>query len=145
MEDRDVGMLGELTPATADAYELRGRIVVAELRLDSVAPAQPRTPRFHAPPRFPPVIRDLSVIVPEDALAGVADSVIREAGRPLLVDVEHLDEYRDPARIGAGRKAWAFRLTYRAPDRTLTAAEAQPVHDAIIAALAVRCRAEVRT
>ncbi|HEV3123922.1 MAG TPA: phenylalanine--tRNA ligase subunit beta [Candidatus Dormibacteraeota bacterium] len=144
MEGRDVGLLGELDSATMATLDLRGRVVVAELRLDAVAPEVPRTPRFRPPPRMPAVIRDLSVVVPDEERAGVADSVIREAGGHLLEDVEQIDEFRDPARLGPGRKAWTFRLTYRAADRTLTGAEAQPVHEAIIAALAIRCHAEVR-
>jgi phenylalanyl-tRNA synthetase beta chain len=144
MEGRDVGLLGELDTATMATLDLKGRVVVAELRLDAVAPEVPRVPHFRPPPRMPGVIRDLSVVVPEEERAGIADSVIRQTGRPLLEDVEQIDEFRDP-RLGPGRKAWTFRLIYRAADRTLTGAEAQPVHDAIIAALAVRCHAEVRT
>jgi phenylalanyl-tRNA synthetase beta chain len=74
---------------------------------------------------------------------GTALATAEEVGRPLLESVECIDDYRDP-RLGEGRKSWTFRLTYRADDRTLTGAEVQLVHDAIAAALQVRCHAEVR-
>jgi len=146
MEGRDVGLIGELDASVVEAFELRGRVVAAELRLDAVAPERPRVPRFHQPPKMPAVIRDLSVVVAEDERMDRAIAAIREAGRPLLADVEPVgDEYRDP-RLGAGRKSWTFRLTFRAEadDRTLTGTEAQGCLDVIETALRVRCHAEVR-
>jgi len=141
-----VGLIGELDAATLEAFELRGRVVTAELRLDSVAPEVPRAPRFHQPPRMPAVIRDLSVVVSDDESMATALAAIEEAGRPLLSEVEPVgDDYRDP-RLGAGRKSWTFRLTFRAEadDRTLHGAEAQECLERIEAALRIRCRAEVR-
>lgn len=146
LEERDVGVLGELDSATLEAFDLRGRVVVAELRVDAAIPEQPRTPRFRPPPRMPAVIRDLSVLVPETARMDVALATITEAGRPLLAEVEPIgDDYRDP-RFGEGRKAWTFRLVFRAEgdDRTLTGEEANACLERIEAALAVRCAAEVR-
>jgi phenylalanyl-tRNA synthetase beta chain len=143
IDGHDVGVLGELTADLVDAFELRGRVAVAELRLDAVAPELPRVPRFRAPARMPAVIQDLAVVVDASARADQALSAIREAGGPLLESAELYDEFRGE-RLGAGRKSWTFRMTYRAADRTLTSAEAQQVHDAIALALRVRVGAEVR-
>jgi phenylalanyl-tRNA synthetase beta chain len=145
-EGREVGLIGELDASTVEAFELRGRVVAAELRLDAVAPEKPRVPRFRQPPKMPAVIRDLSVVVPEGERMDRAIAAINEAGRPLLAEVEPVgDDYRDE-RLGAGRKSWTFRLTFRAEadDRTLTGAEAQECLDLIETALRVRCQAEVR-
>jgi len=95
---------------------------------------------------MPAVIRDLSVVVPEEETMAGALTAIVQAGRPLLAEVEPIgDDYRDP-RLGAGRKSWTFRLTFRAEadDRTLHGAEAQECLDRIEAALRIRSRAEVR-
>jgi len=139
----DVGVVGELSAELLDALELRGRVAVAELRLDAVAPEQPRVPRFRTPARMPAVIQDLAVVVSTEQRADAALAAIREAGTPLLDSVELYDEYRGE-RLGTDRKSWTFRITYRAPDRTLTSAEAQQCHDAIALALRVRVGAEVR-
>src|SRR5581483_6725952 len=134
LDGRDVGVLGELTAELVEEMDLRGRVAVAELRLDAVAPEAPRVPRFRAPARMPAVIQDLSVVVDAGQRADAALAAIREAGSSLLESVELYDEYRDD-RLGEGRKGWSFRMTYRAPDRTLTGAEAQQCHDAIALAL----------
>jgi len=143
LDGHDVGVVGELSAEQVEDFELRGRVAVAELRLDAVAPEQPRVPRFRTPPRMPAVIQDLAVVVAADQRADAALAAIHEAGTPLLEGVELYDEYRGE-RLGADRKSWTFRMTYRAPDRTLTGAEAQQCHDAIALALRVRVGAEVR-
>ncbi|HEV7677416.1 MAG TPA: phenylalanine--tRNA ligase subunit beta [Candidatus Dormibacteraeota bacterium] len=143
IDGHDVGVLGELNAELLDAFELRGRVAVAELRLDAVAPEAPRVPRFRTPPRMPAVVQDLAVVVDASARADQALAAIREAGGPLLESAELYDEFRGE-RLGAGRKSWTFRMTYRAADRTLTSAEAQQVHEAIALALRVRVGGEVR-
>jgi len=138
-----VGVVGELAFETAGAFEIRGRVVVGELHLDAVAPAPARPIRYTQPPRFPAIVQDLAVTVASDRSAGDAMDAIREVGEPLLAHAELYDEYRGGS-LGPGRKGWTFRLTFRAADRTLTGEEAQRAQDAIAAALARRCAAEIR-
>ena len=76
-----VGVVGELDGATLERFELRGRVVVAELRLDAVTAAERGPHRSTTPCRAsPPVTQDLSVTVPVARRAGEALAVIREAG-----------------------------------------------------------------
>jgi len=138
-----VGMIGELARDVVSSFELRGHVVVGELRVDAVAPETPRPLRFRPPPRFPAIVQDLAVTVPADREAGPALGVAREAGGALLESVELYDEYRGE-RVASGRKGWTFRLTFRAPDRTLTSEEAQRVQEAILSALQQESAAELR-
>jgi phenylalanyl-tRNA synthetase beta chain len=138
-----VGILGELSFETAAAFEIKGRVAVGELRIDAIAPSPPRPLRYTQPPRFPAIVQDLAVTVAADRRAGDAMDAIHEAHEPLLERAELYDEYRGGS-LGAGRKGWTFRLTFRAPDRTLTGEEAQRAQDAVAAALARRCDAEIR-
>jgi phenylalanyl-tRNA synthetase beta chain len=138
-----VGILGELSFETAAAFEIRGRVAVGELRVDVIAPSPPRRVRYAPPPRFPAIVQDLAVTVATDRRAGDAMDAIRDTQEPLLEHAELYDEYRG-GRLGEDRKGWTFRLTFRAPDRTLTGDEAQRAQDAIASALAQRCDAETR-
>jgi phenylalanyl-tRNA synthetase beta chain len=140
---RDVGLVGELDAATAERFELRGRLAVAEIQLDALIPQTAVPRRYLAPPRYPAVVQDLAVTVPEAARAGDALRAVREAGGALLGSAVLYDEYRGPG-LGTGRKGWTFRLTFRAADRTLTSEEAQRVQEAIAVGLQARCGAEVR-
>ena len=138
-----VGVIGELSYETASAFEIRGRVAVGELRIDAIVPSTQRRRRYAPPPRFPAIVQDLAVTVSADRPAGDAMDAIREADQPLLENAELYDEYRGGS-LGAGRKGWTFRLTFRAADRTLTGEEAQAAQQAIAAALAQRCDAEIR-
>ena len=141
--DDTVGLLGELSFETAAAFEIRGRAAVGELRIDAIAPTPPTPIRYAQPPRFPAVVQDLAVTVATDRRAGDAMTAIRDAQEPLLESAELYDEYRGGS-LEPGRKGWTFRLTFRAPDRTLTGEEAQRAQDVIATALAQRCDAEIR-
>jgi phenylalanyl-tRNA synthetase beta chain len=138
-----VGVVGELSFETAAAFELRGRVVVGELRVDAIAPSPARPVRYLPPPRFPAIVQDLAVTVPEDRRAGDAIDAIHEVDESLLERAELYDEYRGGS-LPPDRKGWTFRLTFRAGDRTLTGEEAQLTQNAIADALAARCGAEIR-
>jgi phenylalanyl-tRNA synthetase beta chain len=140
---RRVGVVGELDATALERFELRGRVVVAELRLDGLASAARRPRRYLPVPRFPAVHHDLSVTVPAPEPAGDGLAVVREAGGALLESAELRDEFRGQ-KMGEGRKGWTFRLTFRSPERTLTSEEAQECQEAIVAALRARCGAELR-
>ena len=47
-------------------------------------------------------------------------------------------------QVGAGRKSLAYTLRFRAPDRTLTAAEVTEVRDAAVGEASERVGAELR-
>ncbi len=139
-----VGLVGELDAGTAERFELRGRIAVAELHLEALAGQDRRPAQYRPVPRFPAVTHDLSVTVPTIQRAADALAVVREAGGPLLEAVELRDEFRG-AQMGEGRKGWTFRLTFRSPERTLTTEEAQASQDAVVLALRTGCGAELRS
>ncbi len=140
---RDVGVIGELSFETIATLDVGGHVAVGELRIDAIAPVGDRAVLYTTPPRFPAIVQDLAVTVGLDRLAGEAMDAIRDAREPLLERADLYDEYRG-SRLPAGRKGWTFQLTFRAPDRTLTGEEAQQAQNAIVAALAARCGAEIR-
>jgi phenylalanyl-tRNA synthetase beta chain len=140
--DEPAGWLGELHPSVAAAWDLEG---VAGFELDTavVVAAATLTPRYEDLTSFPSVRQDLAVTLPEDVPAARALAVIRAAGGPLLAGADVFDVYRGP-QVGEGRASLAVRLEFRAPDRTLTDAEADERRAAIVAALADQLGGELR-
>ena len=57
--------------------------------------------------------------------------LVEELRAPLCVDVRVLEEYRGDKRP-AGKKGMLWSFVYRAPDRTLTDAEVQKLHDDLV-------------
>jgi phenylalanyl-tRNA synthetase beta chain len=138
-----IGVLGELDGSALESLGLRGRVAVAELRLDALIAAERHPAQYHPVPRFPAVLQDLAVTVPLEQRAAAALAIVREVGGHLLESVELIDEFRG-RQVGEGRKGWTFRLSFRSADRTLTAEEAQSWQDAIALALRERCGAQLR-
>lgn len=141
--DHRVGYGGEIHPAVLAHLDLEGPILVFELDLGRLA-ALPERPRYRPVPRFPASFRDVSLLVGEDLTAGRVLEEMRAAGEALLESAVVFDEYRGPG-LPAGRRALAFRLTYRAEERTLTDDEVSAAHrrvlDRVVSALGVEPRA----
>jgi phenylalanyl-tRNA synthetase beta chain len=133
-----LGHLGQVHPLVAERFDLgREPVYAAEFDFDALVRCASVEPTVTALPRYPGVAVDLAVVVDESVPeAGVA-ATIREAGRPLLAELRLFDVYRGTA-IPEGRKSLAYALVYRAPDRTLTAADTADAQQAIEAALATR-------
>ena len=99
---------------------------------------------FRSPlPRFPAVQRDLAIVVGSEVTAGEIEAAIRALGIELLTRITLFDVYTG-GQVGAGRRSLAWSLTFQAPDRTLTDAEVNRLHERIVAEIAKRFRAEVR-
>jgi phenylalanyl-tRNA synthetase beta chain len=92
---------------------------------------------------FPPALIDVALVVD----AGVAAADVRRAlvdgAGDLLESVRLFDLYAGE-QVGAGRKSLAYKLTFRAPDRTLTVEEAVAARDAAVAEAASRMGAVLR-
>jgi phenylalanyl-tRNA synthetase beta chain len=69
---------------------------------------------------------------------------MRKAGGTLLESIELFDEYRGD-NVSAGKRSLAFRLTYRASDRTLTDSDVEPVHQKVREALEEKFQVDLRS
>lgn len=142
--DVRVGVLGELHPDQAEAFELEGPpVFVAELALNAIAEASSGQPQHVPLPRFPPAQRDLSLFVDDGVEARAALEVVREAGPDELERVEVFDVYQGKG-VPEGKKSLALELVFRAPDRTLADKEIAAAQSAIVDALRARLGAELR-
>ena len=139
-----VGLVGRVAPAIADARGLprQDAVFVAELSLDALARARAQTDDAARPlPRYPFVVRDLSIVVadtlPAAIIRGTILTAAREVAAPLvapLVAISVFDRYQGKG-VPPESVSLSLRLTFQALDRTLTDAEVQQSFDTILAAL----------
>ncbi len=130
-----LGTFGELHPLVKAHYCFdEGPVLVAELDGDLVMRLGSTLFEIEPILTFPPVIEDIAVIVDEQISAGELVAMIWSSGGNLLKDVRLFDVYRDE-KIGIGKKSMAYKLTYQAPDRTLTDKDAATVRNRIVRAL----------
>ncbi|HWL89773.1 MAG TPA: phenylalanine--tRNA ligase subunit beta [Actinomycetota bacterium] len=143
LEDRPIGLIGELHPRTAASLDIEGRVAVAELEVEPLRAAASRSFRLVEVPRFPPIRRDLAFVVDENVPAGALQQALEGAAGALLDRAVLFDVFRG-GTIPEGRKSVAFALEFRAPDRTLTDEEVEPAIVVILERLRSELGAEIR-
>ncbi len=139
----EVGYVGEVLPAVSAAADLPGRVYVAELDIDLTLTLA------HAPEveaslsGFPAATQDVSLVVGADVVAGEVSAALVEGAGALLESLRLVDDYRGQGLV-EGTKSLTFALRFRAPDRTLTAAEATEAKLAGVDLAAERFGAKIR-
>ena len=139
------GFAGELHPRVLAAYGLPPRSSAFEVDFGLLAAAaQAQAPvRGPALSAYPLATQDVALVVADDVPAADVLAALRAGAGALLEDVRLFDVYTG-AQLGQGRKSLAYTLRLRAPDRTLTAAEATAARDAAVAEAARRTGAVLR-
>lgn len=136
-----VGHAGELHPAVLATLELPKRTSAAEIDLDAL----PESPVVQAPTisTFPPALLDVALILDATVPAADVQAALAEGAGPLLESVSLFDVY-ESAQLGEGKRSLAYKLTFRAPDRTLTSEETITARDAAVAVTTTRFGATLR-
>ncbi|MBI5309879.1 MAG: phenylalanine--tRNA ligase subunit beta [Actinobacteria bacterium] len=113
-----LGWVGELHPLVAKQFDLP-HAVVAELNLQALAAQIPDPVTYEPISTFPPAREDIAVVVDAERPAEEVLTTVRKAGGKLLTAASVFDVY-EGEQVAEGSKSLAIRLTYSAPDRTLT-------------------------
>ncbi len=142
LDGKAVGWLGELHPRWQSKYELSCPAVVFEL--DAGALREVPIPRPTEPSRFPPVVRDLAVLVDAGLQAqAVLDAL--EEGRPAIVRSVRLFDLYLGKSLPANRKSLAFRIVMQDTQKTLTDAEVDSAVARMVELLGARFGATLRS
>jgi phenylalanyl-tRNA synthetase beta chain len=145
VHDQHVGVVGEVHPETRDAFGIDRPCFAFELCLDRI----PAAPALTMKPinRFPAILRDVSFFVDETVPAARIEALLLEGRPPILEEIRVIEDYREAGKVPLGKKGMLWSLTYRAPAaeaRTLTDAEVDAAHEALVTGLLSALRAERR-
>ncbi len=94
--------------------------------------------------KYPPVVRDISFIVPKDFVPNNYFDLVRDVVGDMAEQMELLDTYENEEKLGAGKVSYAYRITYRSIDRTLTGGEVGALHAELEAATVKSFGATIR-
>ena len=138
-----VGYAGELLPTLAAELDLPRVVALLEVDFSVLLElaAKEVTPVPIA--SLPAATQDVSLVVAESVRAGELLAILVEGAGELLEHATLVDDYRG-AGIPDGSKSLTYALRFRAPDRTLTAAEATEAKNAAVALAASRVGATLR-
>jgi len=143
-----LGIFGQLHPQLRREKGLPDSVYVFQLDLnvvlDSLEQDEILTPAFQPYSTYPASDRDIAFFAPVKVSVVELEKAITQAGKDLLESVELFDEYRGE-NVPEGQRSLAFRLIYRASDRTLTEAEIEPVHNKVREALVEKFGVNLRS
>jgi phenylalanyl-tRNA synthetase beta chain len=129
-----LGVAGLLAPEYAQELDLKHAPALLELDFGQLIGACRLDAPYRPVPQFPATRRDLAIVVSEEVLWRDVSDCIAGAAPESLESVEFFDVYRgDP--VPEGHKSIAFTLTFRRPDATMTAEEADGATSGILAEL----------
>jgi len=126
-----VGHAGELHPKVLAALGLPPRTCAGELDVDVLSAASEGRVQARELSTYPVAQSDVALVVDEQVAAAVLESALRRGAGEMLESVSLMDIYRGD-QVGSGRKSLAYRLVFRAPDRTLTTKEVNVLRDRAI-------------
>jgi phenylalanyl-tRNA synthetase beta chain len=124
LDGRQVGVIGELHPCWVQKYELGTAPVVFDLELTDVL-ATP-FPAYQEVSRFPSVIRDIALVVPQSQPLEPLLAALRAASAEIVRDVALFDVYQGKG-LAESEKSLAFRIVMQDTQRTLEDAEVEAV------------------
>ncbi|TCK06717.1 phenylalanine--tRNA ligase subunit beta [Phorcysia thermohydrogeniphila] len=131
VDGKEVGFIGKLHPDVLERFEVKQDIFVGELNLGELLKlSEGKRIRFSQIPKFPPVSRDIAVLVDLDLPVAEVEKVIRKSAK-YLERLKLFDIYTGKG-IPEGKKSVAFSLLFRSPDRTLSDEEVNKIMDVII-------------
>lgn len=133
LDGRRLGVLGRVLPDVADSYEAKAPLWLAELDAEALRELTGRLEiRFAGLPKFPPVRRDMTLVMPATLSVAAVLAAIRANRAPTLEDAAVQDLFQPE---GQPEKNVTFRITYRDPERTLTDKDVDTTHAGLCQAL----------
>jgi len=140
-----LGWVGTVHPTSLKRFGVSDAVVAFELSVDALQRLAKKQLPYQDVPTLPGVDVDLAIVVDESMTYEAMVQRITSAGGKLLRDVRLFDVYRDPVRVGVGKKSMAFALTYRADDHTLTTEEVAAAHAKLVTKVTRSTGGEVRS
>ena len=136
--------VGQLRPEGLKQFDLRGPTTVAEVKLAPLVQAANLIPRHVSLPPYPAVSRDLNLVVDESVRWADVAATVRDNCGPYLEGLEYRDTYRDPQRLGEGKKSLLMTISLRWEQGTMTSQQADQIRDEIVDACRAKHGAELR-
>ncbi len=138
-----VGRAGQLHPQVATRYKFKQPVFIAELNFGVLLQAEAREARYQPLPKFPTVLRDISLLIERSVNWAEIVETIQSLGIPQLENIRLFDLYAGKELPG-NKHSLALSLRFRALDRTLTDAEINELHERVITMLREKFGAELR-
>lgn len=139
---RVAGCFGLVKKSLCAKHRIASPVALCELRRAPLIANVFRTAKAKDVPTLPGTERDIALVAPQGVTHEEIVKTIRKAGPKELADVSLFDIFRGKAL--EGKTSLAYRLLYRAADRTLKDDEVNAWHEAVKNTLVNKLKVEIR-
>jgi len=139
-----LGYLGEVSAWGLKQLELRGESTIAEIDLGILIDAAVAIRQVKPLSPYPPVGRDINVVVDEQVRWADVEQLVRSGSGELLESIAFQEEYRDTEKLGPDKKSLLFSIQLRSAEQTLTNEQADQIRETIIASLSKQLGGQLR-
>lgn len=130
LEGEPIGYMGLLSSALREKWRFTGPVPLAELDVKPFLSQYQRIHTLSEIPKYPPITRDISIIVDKTTKHIDLVNLIYKSGPKELEKVELFDIFHGQ-ELGDDKKGMAYSLHYRAMDGSLTDEQANAYHERI--------------
>jgi len=144
VDGRPCGYLGEVRPSLCSSFAIERPVYIFELNFQTLVDSRADQAADFVPlAKFPPIERDLAVLLREEVSSA---EIVEEIGAtaPRLIESVALFDHYQGDQIPAGQKSLAFSIRLRAPDKTLKDKQADALIEKILKRLGDRFGAQLR-
>ncbi len=141
LDGKAIGWLGTLHPKWQQQHQLPRNTMLFELDAGSLL--QRALPQYTEVPKFPPVRRDLAVVVDEKLPVQALLNTMLDAKIPVINDIALFDVYRGKG-VPENKKSLAFLVLMQDTQKTLTDTEADAAMAKLLDLLERQHDAELR-
>jgi phenylalanyl-tRNA synthetase beta chain len=134
IEGEDIGYIAEVHPQVLETLGIDRRVAMLDLEFHKLMEMAHPERVFKGVPKFPSILRDVSLVMDKEILAQDVISIVKSAGKPLLHQVEFFDRF-EGGTLGKDKKSYAFHLGFRSAEKTLDEKTVADVLKKISAAL----------
>ncbi|MDD5173255.1 MAG: phenylalanine--tRNA ligase subunit beta [Candidatus Omnitrophica bacterium] len=143
VKDDAVGIMGQVDPKILRDFDIKETVYAAQIDCARLMRHISLEKKFRESPKFPSVIRDISIVADKNISNADIVSLIKETAGNILKDAEIVDRYSG-GQIPEGKIGLTYRLEYQDPNRTLQDSDVQAIHSRIINALENNLGAKLR-
>lgn len=137
LDRKEIGMIGRIHPSLQ-----KEDIFVAELSMTALYNSQIKPLKFKEASKYPEIVKDLAFVIDSEIESETIKNQIKKSGGRLLDSVEVFDIYEN---IQEGKKSIAYKLVFKAHDRTLSDEEVMEVFNKIITEVESKTNAKLRS
>lgn len=147
INEEKIGFIGVFSPKILTKFDFKTKpyICIAEISLEKLLEKLNLQPKVSYKPfsNYPTIKRDTAILVSTDFESQKIFDIIKLHGNELIEDVYIFDIYKGKG-IPEGKMSIAFRITYRAFDRTLTSEEVDSIHSKLVEKIISETGSELR-